>query len=68
MIGMKIDLESAKAEKIIPSQIPVAPRFSAYRGRSGLTTPSPSIVAKTEMNKTVYMRLAVFMQITPDIF
>jgi len=28
-MGMKTDRESAKAEKMMPSQMPVAPRFSA---------------------------------------
>ncbi|OQC65214.1 MAG: hypothetical protein BWX50_01522 [Euryarchaeota archaeon ADurb.Bin009] len=29
MMGMKTDRERAKAEKMTPSQMPVAPRFSA---------------------------------------
>jgi len=37
-----------KPAKMIPSQTPVAPRFSAYRGNNGAIIPTPSIDVKMD--------------------
>jgi len=40
--------ETEKPAKIIPIQIPVAPRFSAYKGNNGATMPTPSMEEKMD--------------------
>lgn len=45
--GMSRARETEKPEKIAPISSPVAPRVSAYRGRSGITIPRPSKAEKT---------------------
>ena len=49
--GINIARETEKPAKITPSQIPVAPRFSAYSGRSGAIMPTPSMEEKMDRDR-----------------
>jgi hypothetical protein len=49
IMGVNSAREIANPANITPSQIPVAPILSAYRGRSGAIIPAPSMEEKMEM-------------------
>jgi len=64
-MGIKSAREIARPEKIIPIQIPEAPRSSAYRGKIGAIIPTPSIAEKVEMariGKTFFINVGSFYQ------
>ena len=50
-IGVVIMREIGKAAKIMPSHNPLAPRLSAYSGKSGTTIPEPNMQEKMDMAK-----------------
>ena len=62
-MGMKMPREIENAAKIMPTQTAVAPKFSAYRGKSGAIIPTPSIEEKIEMTR-IAKTLFVILQLT----
>jgi len=51
-MGMKMVRETENPEKMIPIQIPDAPKLSAYMGSRGTMIPTPSMDEKMEKNRT----------------